>query len=437
MGGFYKMKKVSLLITILMFTLGLNAFAQYNVTIIPFTGGDADDGSTIARFLQRDITNYNKNFNIIQRTAEMRDLARERQYQKSGIIDADTIARMGRSVGANYVITGHIYVIADQRIVVVSMTDVATLRQTAGTYYIYRTISDIKNRLPAISKYLIDHTLRYRNSKAPILAVLPFNIVLKSGTDETEAEVLSQVFIGKIANSGKYIVVQRPELINKIIYDQGIQPNRLATSSDTLRKVSNATGAQYALTAFIPKHGGDTLISAEIMDINTMQQLSRGSVEYRGIKDGAPLMDELTYQVLGSRGRNIADEPNYSETYKALEKRSNQPGVAEMRELLKNGDINEQNEQGWTCLMIASFYGYNDIVRALLKDGADVNISNNDGATSLMWAASEGHADVAKTLIAADADVNARTNSGATALGWTRIYGHTAIINALVKAGAK
>ena len=55
-----------------------------------------------------------------------------------------------------------------------------------------------------------------------------------------------------------------------------------------------------------------------------------------------------------------------------------------MELLLKEGaDVNIQNNDGWTALMIASDDGHHQVVELLLKEGADVNIQNNNGWTAL------------------------------------------------------
>ncbi|MFZ4400962.1 MAG: formyltransferase family protein [Bacteroidales bacterium] len=49
-------------------------------------------------------------------------------------------------------------------------------------------------------------------------------------------------------------------------------------------------------------------------------------------------------------------------------------------------DINETEKNGWTPLIIASFYGSYDIINLILKKGALINKTNLNGTTPLMYA---------------------------------------------------
>ena len=49
-------------------------------------------------------------------------------------------------------------------------------------------------------------------------------------------------------------------------------------------------------------------------------------------------------------------------------------------------DPNFQNRLGTTALMMASAWGYTEIVRLLLENGADPNIGDEDGDTPLFYA---------------------------------------------------
>ncbi len=477
------MKKIFLLITFtLMFSIG--AWGQGRIAVIPFISGDSDDGSTLATLLSSELTNYYSGFEIVPRTTSMRDIARERKYQKTGINDADELCRVGRIVSADYVVTGHIRNLGSQNLLVLSMIEVATYRQTAGQYYMYTTLDEIKNEIPILARNMLYYTVHFGRNNAPKLAVLPFDVIKKSGTSVIETEILTQMLIGEIANTGKYNVIQRTTTIERIMVEEKIPTSKL-TSRHFMPIIAEAIKADCVLAGFVPKHGRDTLMDAEVFDIKTEKQLARGRVEYKSMWEGWQLMDDLSYQIVGvsaaihlsqvthydhlnresvepekvdhapasnagasrtstkstsssprSTIRNNSDRrlPN---TTSALENYSNQDGIQEINNLTSKGNVNAKNKNGWTSLMIASYYGYTNLVKALIEDGADVNEKNNDGVTALMWASSEGHNDIVTQLINSKADVNAKNKRNATALSWANNYGHTQVISMLKKAGAK
>ncbi len=137
------------------------------------------------------------------------------------------------------------------------------------------------------------------------------------------------------------------------------------------------------------------------------------------------------------------------------------------------GDVNAQNDDGWTPLMLAVNADEAEMVQLLLAAKADVNIKNHQGETSvsrdiegsgasahgvyavgakegdirifdngstaLMIAATKGLAHMVKLLIAAKADVNVVSDVGNTALmaaidSWEYEKGKLELVRQLVRA---
>jgi ankyrin repeat protein len=91
--------------------------------------------------------------------------------------------------------------------------------------------------------------------------------------------------------------------------------------------------------------------------------------------------------------------------------------------LASGADANTQNSDGMTSLMLASRYGYSDIVDLLLRYGADVNARDKDGTTALMfaseWVKEDGRDDFVKIvtlLLDHGAGINVKNRNGNTAL---------------------
>lgn len=87
-------------------------------------------------------------------------------------------------------------------------------------------------------------------------------------------------------------------------------------------------------------------------------------------------------------------------------------------------------------LMYASYTGFADAVRLLIKARADVNAANNHKVTALMYAAGEGYTDIVDILIEAKADVNAQDEDGRTALMYATDKGYAETADMLRAAGA-
>lgn len=83
---------------------------------------------------------------------------------------------------------------------------------------------------------------------------------------------------------------------------------------------------------------------------------------------------------------------------------------------IQKGDINKQDENGNTMLMIAAKKGQFQIVEHLLKNNADPNIPDEFGRTPLMMAADRGDYYLCKLLLENKANINTETSEGDTAL---------------------
>ena len=134
-------------------------------------------------------------------------------------------------------------------------------------------------------------------------------------------------------------------------------------------------------------------------------------------------------------------------------------------------DLNAQDNEGKTALMIARQRLAMGIARLLITEGADrrhaaddiadaiiaaaktndVNkassiiyydfpvddVQDDDGWTALMWAAHTNSVDVVKLLIAAGADVNAKDKRGAPVLRYAEENDAADVIELLKAAGAE
>jgi len=71
-----------------------------------------------------------------------------------------------------------------------------------------------------------------------------------------------------------------------------------------------------------------------------------------------------------------------------------------IQELLKNPkeNVNDQDEQGRTALMVASENGHLQIVQRLLEKNADLRLIDRQGRTALDWARIQGHSAILQLL---------------------------------------
>ncbi len=108
---------------------------------------------------------------------------------------------------------------------------------------------------------------------------------------------------------------------------------------------------------------------------------------------------------------------NTSPSDKELRRAAGRGDVTGVKIQLDKGvDVNAQDENGGTALMLAAYNGRVEVVQRLLKQKADPNITEKGGGTALMMASSKGYAEVVKLLLESGSDVNCRDQNHATAL---------------------
>jgi ankyrin repeat protein len=98
--------------------------------------------------------------------------------------------------------------------------------------------------------------------------------------------------------------------------------------------------------------------------------------------------------------------------------------------------VNVQNSKGLTALTMAARGGHMDIVRFLVNEGgADGNIQSNDRSAALMKASRAGHADIVRFLVHHGADVNIQDKDGYSVLMKAAGRGHVHVARVLVNEG--
>ena len=112
--------------------------------------------------------------------------------------------------------------------------------------------------------------------------------------------------------------------------------------------------------------------------------------------------------------------------------------LAQVRTLLEKGaDIDHQNRDGVTALILSSQQGHGWIVQALLARGAEIDIQDWLGSTALMHASGEGYEGVVQALLARGAEIDIQNRVGWTALIQASWEGHGWIVQALLAEGAE
>src|SRR5689334_20443815 len=142
--------------------------------------------------------------------------------------------------------------------------------------------------------------------------------------------------------------------------------------------------------------------------------------------------DEQTVAQLLKRGVDVNTVDANGDSLLALAARRGKPEMVKTV-LDARPRVNSRNSRGETALMLATFNGHTDAVRALLAQGAEFNHS---GWNPLIYAAARNRMDIARILIGRGAQVDGEAENGTTALMMAAREGHLQMVLLLLEHGA-
>ena len=102
----------------------------------------------------------------------------------------------------------------------------------------------------------------------------------------------------------------------------------------------------------------------------------------------------------------------------------------------KGKGINERGKANITPLMVATYYGYEDLVRALIDQGADIDARNDDLSFPLLEAVKRGHLKIAKILVDEGARINMYDKNKQSPLIFAAMKGYSDVADYLLQNGA-
>lgn len=123
------------------------------------------------------------------------------------------------------------------------------------------------------------------------------------------------------------------------------------------------------------------------------------------------------------------DETMNEQLFKVVEGKE----VDRVRDLLDKGvDINAQDTQGRTAIMIATYANDVEMVKVLIAEGADVDIQDNMLNNPFLYAGAEGYMEILKLMIAAGADPTITNRYGGVALIPASEHGYVEVVKELL-----
>ena len=98
-----------------------------------------------------------------------------------------------------------------------------------------------------------------------------------------------------------------------------------------------------------------------------------------------------------------------------------------LRLIAKMNDFSQQNNNGFTALMLAIKEGNTEIAEKLIDKMDDVSQQDNDGFSALMWAIKKSNDEIAQAIIEKMDDISQKNKNATTALTLATEKGYQAI----------
>ncbi len=188
-------------------------------------------------------------------------------------------------------------------------------------------------------------------------------------------------------NYGTRVVIRN---IDDIVYDRAIGSQQKKHGSCYYPKESisfknikidlnqTADGIQRQLRAYsfrdyqLPKVYGREILDTRILD--SKSSLKSGEVIFE--TDSFLIVSTIDYDIV-----------LYFDLFEELLKACEEGDLKKVRDICSvNKHINEQDKNGWSPIIKATYYNHKEIVEYLIANGADIHIKNRNGTNLLMYA---------------------------------------------------
>ncbi|MDR1257245.1 MAG: penicillin-binding protein activator LpoB [Spirochaetaceae bacterium] len=289
---------------VLMFVCALAVFAQNdkpNLAILPFTGGQGNEGEAIAELFSFD-RQLTDRFEIIIRTSITRAVEQEQEFQmSSGMTNADTINKLGKQLGAQYVMAGSITALGGQKLLVVTIIKIETVQQVAGDYLEYTSMPELTGKVSGMTRNLLP-MLDVDTSGMEKLTVPP--VQLDSGASERDADTLGQILSIDLMRNKSYTIYPRTGSLEQV-QQEFVTQNSGVTDYRQAAQLGMAENPKLVISVVARRLETLDMFNAVIIDMEKGTQRQGTSERYINVRDGITAMDFIARTL---SGQNISDK---------------------------------------------------------------------------------------------------------------------------------
>ena len=271
------------LLILLLSALSLTAVAQQKPKIAVYVTGDDPINEIVSNRLVDDFARGNE-YTTVERTASfLAELSKEHAYERSGEVDDEQIAALGRQFNVQYVcVVSVLDVWNTEKYITARIIDTETAEVIAScsSNGSIQNSSELIGALNTLSDSFFKAMRSSKQDNAKKVAVY----VSKTGNRDVDI-VLGDQLVSGFARSGRYVAIERTNsFLKKLKDEQGYQQSG-AVADDDLTRWGQQFGVQYVCIAKSTSWAGDYFITTRMVDVKTGEVANSYKVEGRKLSN--------------------------------------------------------------------------------------------------------------------------------------------------------
>lgn len=303
------------LLIILLSALSLTAVAQQKPHIAVYVTGEDPMNEIIANRLMSSFINTGKYMPVERSSAFLAAINKEQGYQRTGEVDEEQIAALGKQFGIQYIcVVSVLDVWNSEKYITSRILDVTSAEvigscssngSIANAGALMTALDDLSNKLKKVLEY---------SKSADFKKVAVY--VSKTGNRDVDI-ILGDQLVAGFAHSSDYVAVERTNAFLKQIKKEGGYQQSGTVDDDDLIRMGKQFGVQYVCVARTIPWGGAYFISSRLVDVITTEVPKMYNAENKVMnssKDVVAVAQEIAQNLSGvSSGRGGPGE-NFTET---------------------------------------------------------------------------------------------------------------------------
>ena len=327
----------------LMIALTMTVMAQ-KPRVAVYVSGDDPINELVGSSLEDGLA-HNGKYTAVERTASfLSALSKEHEFQRSGEVDDDQIAELGKQFSVQYVCVASVSTVwGNEKYISARIIDVESAEVMASgcSNGATNTTDQLVRALDGLSESLLTALDYSKVTGAKKVAIY----VTKSGNRDVDI-ILGDQLVAGFAKSGKYLAIERTSrFLSELSKEQGYQQSG-AVSDEDLVRLGQKAGVQYVCVAKTSKFNDDYFISSRLIDVVHGDILNSSYEKGKKLNNSQNVISVAADIATKLSGRTIEEEEAYQKAEAIRKEQEEQKRKKEEQErIIKEKEEKDKQRQ--------------------------------------------------------------------------------------------